>query len=106
MNARLQPLLVQLGRELKKIYGPRLVGSFLYGSSARGDQDPGSDIDVAVVLRGPVNPGEEIARSGGVVASLSLENNRVLSCLFLSEERFRRERSPLLLNLRREGVAI
>ena len=32
-------------------YGDRLDGLFLFGSRARGDHEPFSDVDVAVVLR-------------------------------------------------------
>jgi hypothetical protein len=38
-------------------------------------------------------------------ASLSLANDVVISCVFMSEERFVTEKSPLLLNVRRERVA-
>jgi len=37
---------------------------------------------------------------------LSLEYDVVISRAFVSSERFERERSPLLLNVRREGVPI
>lgn len=78
----------------------------LFGSRARGDAQPESDFDVLVVLRGPVDAGEEILRSGKVAASLSLQFNVVLSRVFISAERFFTEQSPLLLNIRREGIRI
>ncbi len=31
-------------------YGPRLVGMFLFGSRARGDHRPDSDVDLAIVV--------------------------------------------------------
>ena len=65
-----------------------------------------SDIDVLVVLQGPVNPGAEIARAGSLTASLSLQYNIVISCAFVAEERFRSERSSFFLNVHREGVSI
>jgi predicted nucleotidyltransferase len=78
----------------------------LFGSHARGDAEPGSDIDVLVVLEGPVRPGEEIRRSLNDVAELSLKNNVVFSCVFVSRHRFESELSPLLINVRREGVPV
>jgi predicted nucleotidyltransferase len=78
----------------------------LFGSQARGDADPGSDIDVLVVLERPVRPGEEIARTGEITAEISLENNIVISCTFISADRFEHEESPLMINVRKEGVAV
>lgn len=106
MTDRLGVILAELRRQLEAIYGPRLVHLVLYGSQARGDAEPGSDVDVLVVLKGLVNPGDEIARVGGIAASLSLQHDVVISCVFVSAERFYHEQSPLLLNVRREGVVI
>jgi predicted nucleotidyltransferase len=78
----------------------------LFGSQARGDAEPGSDIDVLIVLQGPVNPGEEIVRTGALTAALSLQHNVVLSRVFVSAEQFSGEQSPLLLNVRREGIPV
>ena len=106
MSERLQNLLAELRRRFEALYGPRLVRLMLYGSQARGDAAPGSDIDVLVVLEGPVRPGEEIRRIGDITAGMSLENNVVISCTFISAERFEREESPLMINVRSEGVPL
>ena len=106
MSEQLQNLLTEMRRRFEALYGPRLVRLMLFGSLARGDADPGSDIDVLVVLEGPVRPGEEIRRTLDPVPQLSLENNGVFSCIFVSRERFENELSPLLINVRREGVAV
>ena len=106
MSERLQSLLTELRRRFEALYGPRLVRLMLFGSQARGDAELGSDIDVLVALEGPVRPGEEIRRSLNGVAELSLENNVVFSCVFVSRDRFEDELSPLLINLRREGVPV
>lgn len=106
MNEKLKTILNELRRRFEEIYGERLVRMVLFGSQARGDAEPGSDIDVLVVLKGTVSPCEEIARTINDVADISLEYDEVVSCAFISEEQFEQERSPLLLNVRREGVAI
>ena len=51
-----------------------------------------------------MSPGEEISRVGDLTAELSLEHDVAISCRFVSEDRYRTERSPLLLNVRREGI--
>ena len=105
-GGQLRSLLAELRSRFEALYGPRLVRLMLFGSQARGDAESGSDIDVLVVLEGPVRPGEEIRRSLNDVAELSLENNMVFSCVFVSRDRFESELSPLLINVRREGVPV
>jgi predicted nucleotidyltransferase len=78
----------------------------LYGSQARGDADPGSDIDLLVVLKDPVNPCEEISRVSEATSRLSLAYDTVISCLFMQEDRYLHETSPLMLNIRREGMVL
>jgi len=72
MSDRLRVILGELHRRFEALYGERLVRMVLFGSQARGDAEPGSDIDVLVVLKGTVSPGEEIARTVEDVADLSL----------------------------------
>jgi predicted nucleotidyltransferase len=106
MDPRLQIILAELRRSLDAIYGERLSRLILFGSHARGDAEPGSDIDVLVVLRGPVNAGEEVARTGGIVAELCLRHTEVVNCVFMEEDRFAKRQGPLLRNIRKEGIPI
>jgi predicted nucleotidyltransferase len=106
MNAPVENIVTELRGELETLYGRRLLGLVLFGSRARGDAVPGSDIDVLVVLRGPVRPGAEIRRTGPSKARLCLKYGAVVSTTFISAERYETEKSPLLLNVRREGVSV
>ena len=49
---------MQLRSHFEQLYGDRLTQMVIYGSQARGDAHPDSDIDVLVILKAPVQAGE------------------------------------------------
>ncbi len=106
INDKLKNILTQLRSHFEQLYGDRLTKMVLYGSQARGDARPDSDIDILVVLKGQVNPGEEIKRTSHIPADLSLQNDEVISCQFMTEEKFTNYQGPLLRNIRKEGILI
>ena len=106
MGDKLREILAELRRELEGIYGDRLVKMILFGSQARGDAEGGSDIDVLVVLEGGGRPAEETRRTADLRAELSLSHDMVVSLLFVSADRYLGEQSPLMINVRREGVLV
>ena len=106
LNLKLTAILAELRQRLVNLYGNRLVTTVLYGSQARGDAEPGSDIDVMVVLKAPVQPCLEVDRSGGILTEVSLAFDELVSCVFVSEQDFATRKTPLLMNVRREGVIV
>lgn len=114
MNPALRPILQQLKQDLTALYGDRLSHLTLFGSQARGDSEPESDIDVLVVLHSAsdgraestVNPGAEIKRTGKIVADLSLHHDVVISCFFMDETQYQTRNNALLRNIRQEGVLL
>ena len=106
MDQKLKLILGEFRGQLESLYGTRLVRMVLFGSQARGESEPGSDIDVLVILDGTVDPGEEIAKTGTITSGVSLKYDVVISCSFISADRYRTAQSPLLLNVRREGVPL
>jgi predicted nucleotidyltransferase len=106
MNPQINDVLLELCDQLRSLYGSRLVRVVLFGSQARGDAEPGSDIDVLVVLQGEVAAGTEILKIGPITSSLSLKFNVVLSCTFMPLDRYSAEQSPLLINVRHEGIPL
>ena len=103
---KLQSILGRLRGELTQILGDQLVSVILYGSQARRQAHPGSDIDVLVVVQDDSNYSDLIRRTSEVVAALSLQHDVVISRAFVSRERYEQEQTPFLLNVRREGVAV
>ena len=102
----INPVLNELKQELQELYGERLAYITLYGSQARNEATPDSDIDILVVLHGNIEPCAEISNTGEIVSKISLHYDTVLSCLFISEKEYLNHISPLLLNIRREGVTL
>ena len=106
MTTKLHNILQKLHDSLRALYGERLTRIVLYGSQARGDAENESDIDVLVVLKGNVSPCEEVVRTLDFVTDISLKHTVVIACVFISEKQYESEQSPLLLNVRREGIPI
>ena len=96
--------IAKLRIELEGLYGARLRQIVLYGSYARGEQTARSDIDVAVVLADVVKPGREIDRMMDAVHGVNLAFDALVSVYPVSERDYATLRSPLLINIRREGV--
>lgn len=99
-----QTIIEEFKNELHKIYGNRLVKVILYGSWARGTADVNSDIDLMVVLKGNITPGREIDRMIDCITDLNLKYDTLISVVPVSNKVYSRTNSPLLLNVRREGV--
>lgn len=106
MNEKLTVILAELRHYLEALYGERLIQIVLYGSQARGDARPDSDIDILIILKEPVDFSAEIERTGEFIAALSLQHNTVVSRAFVSAERFHNENGPFFRNVRREGIAV
>ncbi len=105
-QAELTPLLQALHRELAHALGAQFDRLLLFGSRARGEARPDSDVDVLVVVNGEVNYPDLLNRTSDIVAGLSLEHDVVISTIFVSKARWATGGSPFLINVRREAVAI
>ena len=89
---------------LVRIYGNRLKGVYLYGSYARGDYQQGSDLDILVVLKKYERYGDEINRTSELVGNLSLEYGISIRRVFMTESQWKLSDTPLLRNIRIEGL--
>ena len=100
------PVLRKCKAALRAMYGDRLKGVILYGSSARGDDAPESDIDLLVLLDGPVNVAAEIRRVWDELYPVQLECDREISIRPAAADSYERGESILFQNIREEGIAV
>lgn len=91
---------------LAKQYGKRLKGVILYGSLARGDGTPASDIDLLVLLEPPVDYFAELWNLIEILYPIQLESEQLISAKPVSVSDFELGSLSLYRNARREGVAV
>jgi predicted nucleotidyltransferase len=87
-------------------YGDRLKGVLLFGSYARGDFTEGSDVDLLALLSDLADPHGESEPVFPAICDISLKNDIVLSVILMDFDAFNTRKTPLILNVRREGVWI
>lgn len=106
MNTPIHTILLELREGLQRLYGPRLKGLHLFGSRARGQAVEGSDINIALILEGFASAADEISSFSPLVASLCLKHHCLISVVPIRENDWRTRKTPLLMNIRREGVPV
>ena len=101
-----EKLLNQIKDRLRDAHGERLQGIILYGSEARGDAEPDSDIDLMVLLRGPIELWNDIRTNVHALYDLQLEVIRPIHAMPVDIEAFRAGKYALYRNAKREGVFV
>lgn len=99
-------VIAELKERLSAAYGDRLHAVVLFGSEARGNAGPDSDIDVLAVLETLTGDyGNELERGLAAVYPVALRLGRRVSVKPLSRDEYEQGDSPLLREVRRSGVA-
>ncbi len=106
LSQEIQSVLTSLREYIQTEYQERLDRVILFGSQARGDATTSSDIDVLIVLQDPVDASAELDRTSHFIAQLCLDHNLLISRLFIPRSRFETENSPLLRNIRSDGIVL
>ena len=91
---------------LQAQYEDRFAGLLLYGSQARGDAGPGSDLDLLVLLNGPFDYFEELHTIIDLLYSLQLESTYLISARPAGTDEFEDGSLQLYRNAKREGVLV
>lgn len=99
------PLVASARAHLEQIYGSRLLGLYLYGSHARDDAGPESDLDLLVILDRVDSYFAEIERTSELRSDLSLEHELTVSMVFVPDADWRAADTPFLTGVRDEARA-
>ncbi len=106
-NIREQPIIEEFKRRVEQRFPGELIRLVLFGSKARGDATPESDVDLLVVIRSENwRLGDEIR---GVGYALELEHGVVLSIQVISRDHYERLRASgtqFFQVLEQEGVIV
>lgn len=89
---------------LQTHYRSRFRGLILFGSAARGEAGPESDIDLLVLLDGPEDYFQELRTIVDLLYPIQLESERLISAKPAPMDDFEQGRLPLYRIARREGV--
>lgn len=103
MEQHTDPILQKFRAKLDALYGARLERVVLFGSRARGDEQPDSDYDVAVFLEQPESFWKESGRLATIGTDILYETGAVINALPFRAGAYR-DRSPLMSELRRDGL--
>ena len=96
----------EVAGELRELYGARLKQVLLFGSWARGDAHPESDIDLLVVLDRVDSRREERERMDEIMDRHSFENETLVTEIPVSEAELNAAEIPLLMRVQAEAVRI
>jgi predicted nucleotidyltransferase len=99
-------LLKRVKSALQDAFGNRLRGAILYGSEARGQADPDSDIDLLVLLTGPVAFGKDLRTCIHVLYPLVLDLGRPIDVVPVDVAKYEAQEFPLYRQASSEGILV
>ena len=97
-------LLNEIKTRLREVHGDRLRGVVLYGSEARGEGQAESDIDVLVLLEGPINYGGDLEANLRALHPLALQIGRRISAKPIAAREYDEVECPLYERAHQEGI--
>jgi len=91
---------------LESYYGTQFKGLVMYGSAARDQAGPLSDIDLLVLLGEPFDYFHELRRIVELLYPIQLESDRLISAKPAPWDEFEDGSLQLYRNAKREGVLL
>jgi len=102
----IESVLQRIKEHLNRVYGDRIKRVLVYGSFARGEADEESDVDVAAVVADELSPSKVEQCLAELLFQILMEKSELVTVFAIPETKFNSYNSPLLLNIKAEGVQI
>ena len=96
----------EFSTQIRELYKDRIENIIVYGSGARGEYKQESDIDVLIALKDFENFWEEFKKIGKIASSISLKYDAVISAIPVKAKEYASKMSPLMINVRKEGIPV
>ena len=103
---RLNRIIEEDRSQLIAILGDDLELMVLFGSQDRGEPIEGSDVDVLCIMKRPFQYSDLINRTSKATAQTSLKHDVVISRTFITDDVYKSSRSPFLMNVHKEQIAL
>ena len=91
---------------LENHYGSQFKGLLLYGSVARNQESPASDIDLLVLLDTPCDYFQELRQIIELLYPVQLESDHLISAKPVALDEFERGCRQLYRHAKREGIMV
>jgi predicted nucleotidyltransferase len=99
-------ILARCKKTLEEHYGARFAGLVLYGSMARDEARAGSDIDLLVLLKGPIDYFQELRTLTDLLYPMQLVSDRLISAKPAAMDEYESGGLQLYRNAAREGIRV
>jgi predicted nucleotidyltransferase len=99
------PVLQRYKAALEALYGDKIERVVLFGSRARGDAHAGSDYDIAVFLKAMPDRWQELDRLANLGIGFLDDDGALFDTKPYAATAWQ-ERTPLMREIRRDGVAL
>lgn len=86
---------------------PSVVSVILYGSVARGEHGPESDVDIALLVKSPLT-NDELYKLMDFISSVNLKYNQFISPIDIEEDKYNtyKEVLPFYKTISEEGIVL
>lgn len=105
LPAAIETIVAEARMRLHDLYADSLLDIILFGSYARGDYSQGSDLDLLLLFKTSDDYSDR-ERYLRLAADLSLKYDTLVSLVPMDYATFQSRTTPLILNIRHEGVPV